>query len=393
MSKPLPITVSSKLTNAESAGQVLSVNPYANAGVTAEKAPVLLSVVAKRTMEAEEFASRMLTVGGQGTLAQARLVVTGIAGVMMDLVEEYGAISVQTPFGTVQTFVAGSVDSATAQPDPEKNFPFLGVVVPETYRRLFAQFEPYVSAEACPVALKRVLDKATGRQGIIGASPFYLEGRGMTIGGAGETLDFLDPVTRDVICAVSVDEVVRGKSQFLCALSPQTAIEAGTYLLRLTTLAGGEATLWPVELKVELLEAVTPPEPIAESSDGVVKVYAVEDDAGASTPAGLLSPHGVLFVKGTGVTLQEGATAPGVSEDVECDLDGAHCMRPGISVEQTADGISVEFGSQSGTMKNGEYPDAKLILRYYKTGEESDPEMIEIPVGIKVTMGQEDWED
>ena len=144
-------------------------------------------------------------------------------------------------------------------------------------------------------------------------------------------------------------------------------------------------------MKITLKTRLLSPEPIAESSDGVVKVYAVEDDAGESTPDGLLSPHGVLFVKGTGVTLQAGATAPGVSEDVECDLDGAHCMRPGISVEQTSDGISVEFGSQSGTMKNGEYPDAKLVLRYYKDDAGGSPALIEIPVGIKVTMGQEDW--
>ena len=261
MSKALPIAVSSTLTNIESAGQVLTVSPYANAGVTAEQAPVLLSVVSKRTMEAEEFASRMLTVGGQGTLAQARLVVNGIAGVMMDLVEEYGAITVQTPFGTVQTFVSGSVDSATAQPDPETNRAFLGVVVPETFRRQFAQFEPYVPADACPAALKRVRDKATNAKGIRGVSPFYLEGRGMTFGGEGETLDLLDPVTRDVICAVSVDAELRGETQFLCTLSPQTAIEAGEYLVRLTTLAGGETTLWPVELKVELLEAAPAPAP------------------------------------------------------------------------------------------------------------------------------------
>ena len=148
----------------------------------------------------------------------------------------------------------------------------------------------------------------------------------------------------------------------------------------------------PQEKEIEAtVKYVAPPEPIAESSDGAVKVYAVEDDAGESTPGGLLSAHGVLFVKGTGVTLQESLTAPGIKRDVECDLDESHAMRPGISIEQTADGLSVAFGSESGTMKNGEYPDAKLVLRYYKTGEESDPEMIEIPVGIKVTMGQEDW--
>ena len=387
----LPLTVSSKLTNLTADGSAVQLTAYANETPTAEKAPVLLAIRSAVHVDADQFANLLLQQGGQGTSAQARLALNAVASVLGALVDKYGAITVNTPFGTVQTFITGTVEDAQAQPDPETNYPFLAVVVPEVYRKLFAQYETYIPADACPAALKRVRDKATNAKGIRGTSPFYLEGHGMTIGGEGETLELLDAATREKVCDIAVDAESKSPVQFLCTLSPQTAIEAGTYLLCLTTLAGGETTLWPVDLKVELLEAVTPPEPIAESSDGAVKVYAVEDDAGASTPAGLLSAHGVLFVKGTGVTLQEGSSGPGIERDVECDLDASHGMRPGISIEQTADGISVEFGSESGTMKNGEYPDAKLVLRYYKDDAGGSPELIEVPVGIKVTMGQEDW--
>ena len=259
MKRNIPLEVSSTLGRIAT-DKPLEISPYANeTGVTTEKAPVLIAVRSAATVTAEEFAMRMVKTGGQGTEAQARLALNAIAAVLRELVEEYGAITVNTPFGTVQTYVSGTLENAQDAPDPETNRAFLGVIVPEAYRRQFAQMAAYVPAGACPVALKRVRDKATNRQGIAGTQPFYLEGRGMTIGGEGETLELLDPVTREKICDISVDAESKSGVQFLCTLAPQTAVEAGDYLVRLTTLAGGETTLWPVEIKVALIAAVEPP--------------------------------------------------------------------------------------------------------------------------------------
>ena len=282
MANILPLTVSSKTADITLAGSPLRVNPFANAGITAADAPVLLSLGSNGTVGADAFAARMVKAVGQGTKAEARLFINSLAAVMGDLVDEYGAITVNTPFGTVQTFIAGTLANPQDQPDPAVNYPFLGVVIPEAYRRLFAKIETYVPTDACPVSLKRVRDKATDRRGIRGTNPFYLEGGGMTVGGEGETLELLDPVTRDKLCDISVDPEKKSKAQFLCQLAAQTAIEAGTYLVRLTTLAGGEpgGPLWPVELKVELLEAVVPPEPMAKSEDGLIKVWKVEPAEG-----------------------------------------------------------------------------------------------------------------
>ena len=264
MKKSIPLDVSSTLGKIAT-DKPLEITPYANAtGVTTEKAPVLIAVRSVATVTAGEFAARMVKAGGQGTEAQARLALNAVAAVLGDLVEEYGAITVNTPFGTIQTFIAGTLENAQDTPDPETNRAFLGVVVPEAYRRQFAQMTAYVPAEACPVALKRVRDKATNAKGIRGTDPFYLEGRGMTIGGEGETLELLDAVTRDKVCDVSVDAESKSPVQFLCTLAPQTALEAGEYLVRLTTLAGGETTLWPIELKVTLLEAITPTGPTVD---------------------------------------------------------------------------------------------------------------------------------
>ena len=277
MKKSIPLDVSSTLGTVAT-DKPLEATPYANATGTADKAPVLIAVRSEGTVNAEQFAARMPVAGGQGTEAQARLALNAIAAVLGELVEEYGAITVNTPFGTIQTFIAGTLENAQDTPDPETNFAFLGVIVPEAYRRQFAQMTAYVPAGACPVALKRVRDKATNEKAIHGTDVFYLEGHGMTIGGDGETLELLDAVTREKICEIAVDPDTKSKVQFQCLLVPQTAIEAGLYLLRLTTLADGESTLWPVELKVELVEPVPSPipEPIVQSASGDVKVMEME---------------------------------------------------------------------------------------------------------------------
>ena len=254
----LPLTVSARSTELEPGAEPIRINPFANMGITSEAAPVLLALEAAKTVGVEEFATKMVRSGGQGTLAQARLALNATLTVLESLVDEYGAVTVQTPMGTVETFIAGTLENAQDQPDPGKNYAFLGIVVPECYRRLFAQIETYVPSEACPASLKRVRDKATNAKGLRGTDPFYLEGWNMSIGGEGETLELLDPVTRDKLCDVSVEAETKSPVQFVCTLAASTEIPTGSYLLRLTTLAGGDTVLWPVELKVELLEGVTP---------------------------------------------------------------------------------------------------------------------------------------
>ena len=344
MKKSIPLDVSSTLGTI-STDTPIAATPYANAtGVTTEKAPVLIAVRSTATVTAEEFATRMVKAGGQGTEAQARLALNAVAAVLGELVAEYGAITVNTPFGTVQTFIAGTLENAQDTPDPETNRAFLGVVVPEVYRRQFAQMTAYVPTDACPAALKRVRDKATNAKGICGTSPFYLEGRGMTIGGEGETLELLDAATRDKVCDIAVDAESKSPVQFRCTLSPQTAIEAGGYLLRLTTLAGGEAMLWPVELKVELVEAVPAPGPVslAESEDGLIKIWTIEPTEGEKITLG-------KNTKVTGETL-------GYDDETGEGIMGVHLLFPGgITYDCGMDTIPPE--STELILKPGEIPE------------------------------------
>ena len=361
MKKTIPLEVSSTLGRIAT-DKPLEISPYANAtGVTTEKAPVLIAVRSTATVTAEEFAARMVKTGGQGTEAQARLALNAVAAVLGDLVEEYGAITVNTPFGTVQTFIAGTLENAQDTPDPETNRAFLGVVVPEAYRRQFAQMSAYVPTDACPVALKRVRDKATNAKCIRWTDPFYLEGRGMTFGGEGETLELLDMATRDKVCDIAVDAESKSPVQFQCTLSPQTAIEAGEYLVRLTTLAGGESTLWPVELKVTV-EAGEAPDPLAPKVTRVESVGVGEGEYNLMEPATFegenLGLDGLVEVKYTatrdGEVVAEHAFGPDDSFlDAEAStptaLKTASGVGPYIAGAEEGDHLRVDITNAHGT--------------------------------------------
>jgi len=255
----IPLSVSSTLTNLSSQ-QSIAVNAYGNeTGKTGSAAPVLIAVESAGTVDAETFAAALPIKGGQGTTAQARLIVNAFASVLSDLVAEYGAITVNTPCGRVDTFVSGSLEYATDAVDPDVNQAFLGIVPSADVMREFAKIESYVPTAACPASLKRVRDVETGKSVIRGTNPFYAQGIGLTYGGTGESVKLLNPLTRAVICTVAVDALTKSEAQLKCTLPNTAAIPAGTYILQVNTLGGSVSTIWPLELKVELAEPVVPP--------------------------------------------------------------------------------------------------------------------------------------
>ena len=258
MSTRIPLEISSTLDAATRAtlllGASAEVSPYANETDTAPKAPVLVSIAANRTVGADEFAKLMLENGNQGTLPQARLTVNAVAAVLTRLASDYGSVTVQTPFGTVETYVAGSVANAQDAADPDENYAWLGVVLPEAFRRTVAAIETYVPSGACPAALKRIRDKATNAAHIADTGEFYLEGLGLTFGHPDETLALHDPDGDAKVCDVGVGPDP-SEVQFVCALP--RAVAPGDYMLRLVTRAGGEK-LWPLALKAKVVSQIVP---------------------------------------------------------------------------------------------------------------------------------------
>jgi len=254
----IPLSVSSTLTNIAANG-FLTVNAYANnTGKTGTAAPVLIAVESDGTVGVEAFAEALPNKGGQGTAAQARLVINAMAEVLTDLVTEFGAVTVNTPLGRVDTFVAGSLEYATDPVDPTVNVPFLGIVPGADVMKAFAKIETYVPTAACPASLKRIRDVATGDNTIHGVQPFYAQGYGMTYGGTGETVKLLNALTRAEVCTLSVDSATKSQAQLKCTVPSTANVPVGAYILQVMTLAGGTETLWPLEIKVNVSQAVVP---------------------------------------------------------------------------------------------------------------------------------------
>ena len=275
MSKAISVTALSTLGVNQEGGAV-EVTPYANASPTAEKAPVLLTIESRGSVNAEAFAARLLGPCPDGTLAQARLALNALGEVLCDVVENDDPCDVDLGFVSLVLEISGSVPEADAQTTDDNKAYWTGLV-PERYRRQFANFDAKIDAGSAPAKLTRVRDKATNRPLVDGANPFYLEGRGMTFGGEGEKLELLHGKTGEKICDVAVSDHA-SRIAWTCAL-PSAAPAAKKHVLRLTTLGGGESTLWPLDLGVEVRGAPPAPEPYAESSDGLVKITSFRRNA------------------------------------------------------------------------------------------------------------------
>ena len=362
-------------------------------GTSSAEAPYLGQVELAGVIPQETLVEEMIEDGCSATAATANLVLNAASAVVCDCVGGKG-YKVHTGAALVMPHLTGSLSAPDAKPG-EGNELVPRIDLGDDLRLSADDLTPQENREDISdlggVRILSVYTEDVGFTQLKGMMPFSVAGVGFKPSAASSAA--VKVVSAKTGVETEAVEVTVVDNQHITAHLGEV-LPKGSYKVVVVVTDESAAGNRDASYNVKMLPAPqppAPPEPIAVSSDGAVKVYAVADDAGASTPDGLLSAHGTLFVRGTGVTLQAGPAEPGLAEDVECDLVPGHGMRPGISIEQTADGISVAFGSESGMMKNGEYPDAKLVLRYYKPGEMSSPELIEVPVGIKVTEGQEDW--
>ena len=293
MSKKIPISVTSTVTK-PSGNVPLVVDPYANnTGKTGDVAPILISVKSERQIDAATFAAAMVKNGGQGTEAQARLFFNSMFAVLGDLVDENGAVTVETPFGTVETFIAGSLANAQEQVDPDANYAFLGVRVNKSITNAISALEATIVSGSCPATVRRVMDKATGELNKIhGTDEFYIDGDEITLGGEGEKVELYDETAKVKVADVTVIDHT-SLAHIIAKLAPTTTIPKGKYFVRVTTTGGGEQ-LWPVGCKATLVEDAEP------SSDGPT--------VSGITPDKLDFGQTGDKITGTGLDLAEGDT-------------------------------------------------------------------------------------
>ena len=257
---------------------------FANAGATADAAHYLFSFETERGVNAAELAVKTQKEVNRGTVTEAELFWNTLCAVVVDLCEEYGAVTVQTPFGMIETRCAGSVDNAFAQ--PAEGSVYLDFVFSDAQRREFAKIEARVPAAGKSLRLVRVTTHCEGgrksrEKVLLVGQPFHLEGYNMTYGRPGERLELWDVALTAKVCDVTVTTHA-AKDLWFCAM-PDIAIAPGRYKLVLNSFAGGDSLEQETLLVDVEGEPTPPPEPIAQTSDGQVKIMTLADEGQGET--------------------------------------------------------------------------------------------------------------
>ena len=145
---------------------------------------------------------------------------------------------------------------------------YAGLVVPEAWRKVYANIALYVPTSACPADLKRARDVATGEALLHVGEPFSLQGIGMTYGATDEKLELYKRGANgdELVTGVTVSDH-SSKINFTCTIpAPLLIEEDGEYFLRLTTKAGTDK-LWPIDVNVKVEKSNPSPSVTGFTSD------------------------------------------------------------------------------------------------------------------------------
>ena len=351
---------------------------HANAGATADAARYLFSFETERTVNAAELAVKTQKEVNRGSVTEAELAISALKGVLLDLCEQYGAITIQTPFGTFVTRCEGSVDNAFAL--PAEGSVYLDFSFSDAQRREFAKIEarvPVAGESACKMSRVTTHYAAGGgsREKVLAVGQmFHLEGVNITYGGEGETLALWDTALAAKVCDVTVNTHEVG-TLWYCTM-PDIAIAPGRYKLVLNTLAGGDSLI-QLTLEVDVEGEPTPPGPIAETSDGQVKIMSVSD--GGQSERFTFGDEWTAGGEGfTGSAAQWFAELASVRTMPEADAVMASC--------QALDANTLKIECDAGDAPAaGDYPDATLEIgmAHYESGE-LVPETLIVPIHLVV---------
>ena len=217
------------LEAAESGGRIRltasGIDPtvYENMTETAEKAHYLLAVAHKGTVSASELAA-ITASSAKVDDADVRLFLNTLCEAINSLVETYGAVRIETPFGVFETRIAGVLEHPAAAIDPEKNYVYGSFTPNDELQRVVRRLSFYNATGA--TLPFRVFDvRMSGK-----TEPFT----------AGDTLDVRGMSLKST-CTTSVVNTTSGiETQCVTAFVGSSLIKAtlpdslaaGTYKLR-----------------------------------------------------------------------------------------------------------------------------------------------------------------
>ena len=249
---------------------------HENTSATREAAPYLGSYIAKETLQMAAFAN---AVGNKCGLPGIQVMaILGGAFEAIEALERGGLVRVWTDLGVVCAVITGSLPTADAAFDPERNSLELVLRLGDDIRYALTDTVPAIITDADLTKLRvdNVMDLEEERPMnlIHGRHVFRVAGFNMVLSDEGAAA-YLENAIGTTFPLV-VDEVV---SKQLFKAHTAELLSAGDYKLVVKSRAGDAAgPLQTSFRKVKYLRVVDPePEPIAQSSDGKVKIMSIED--------------------------------------------------------------------------------------------------------------------
>ena len=354
---------------------------HENTGATKESAPYLGSYIAKETVAMAAFAA---VVGAKCGLPPIQ--VMAILGGAFDAIaalEAESLVRVHTDIGVVCAVITGSFPTSDAAFDPTRNALELTLRLDERLRLGLADVTATIvtDTDVTKVRVDNAMDieEQKPMNLIHGKHVFRVAGFNMVLSDEGAAVFLQNAI--GTTFPVTVDEVV---SKQLFKAHTAELLDAGDYKLVVKSRGGdAEGPLQTSFRRVKYLRVVDPepvPEPIAQTSDGLVKVYSAADAATGDT----FTWGDEWNVVGEGFT----GTAPGwfvesaivgrtPGDAAECFLD---CSAP--SAER------VDIHARDGERPEaGDYPNATLTLCISR---ERDGDLVteELVVPIHLVVGE-----
>ncbi|MCQ2367573.1 MAG: hypothetical protein MJ109_00965 [Kiritimatiellae bacterium] len=245
MAKKMTISAVSNLMSGTFAPPSFAVNPTENMmEASKEDAPVLLRIPYSGTLDGKAFA-KMIADESEIGLEEAALYLNVFGEVVGSLAKS--AVQFHFGVGLAELSISGSLAAGDEPAESGRHVLQYTVLPTDEVKKTFAAIECRIDSDACPVELKRVRDVDSGDAAIVGTKEFHTKGKGMTFGGLGEKLELY---TEDGARKLRDVAVTKHDSQIEAECHLENQLPTGKYFLQLTTLAGGEKTLYPVGINV-----------------------------------------------------------------------------------------------------------------------------------------------
>ena len=348
---------------------------HENTGATKESAPYLGSYIAKETVAMASFAA---VVGAKCGLPPIQ--VMAILGGAFDAIaalEAESLVRVHTDIGVVCGVITGSFPTSDAAFDPTRNALELALRLDERLRLDLADVTATIvtDADVTRVRVDNAMDieEQKPMNLIHGQHVFRVAGFNMVLSDEGAAVFLQNSI--GTTFPVTVDEVI---SKQLFRAHTTELLDAGDYKLVVKSRGGdAEGPLQTSFRRVKYMRVEDPPTPIAETSDGQVKVMSVSDGGQSET-----FTFGDEWTAGgegfTGSAAQWFAELASVRTMPEADAVMASCQ----AIDANTLKIECDAGDAPAA---GDYPDATLEIgmAHYVEGE-LVTESLTIPIHLVV---------